>query len=680
MFTIIICRQEIIDDCKKKYNSFLEPLTDQNYGFACWDTEADNLDDAVPALRDYMKLHKEWRAVIVCDSQTIGLDGVRKENPFDVCGYVPASGNLSSVESIKEFRKAKEESFEKAIQNPLVKISNWLMGANIIDYEDPKDSIEGLDDEINDEYFRRVEESAVGLYPDEKILAYELNRERIKRDNLLLNVFGEEPVMDCVPKQIILLCERAVVRKNYLHNYAEEHIETEYSQFYEDNLYPAKARYILYDINYVNGSRDADDYFGFLTFLNIFAAHEYPNDAIKPERVYTAKAVLLQDELKKSCDDYLSKLKSSERHIQQEIYKLNTKKNSKVDNSIVDEVFGEDIDIPVVISADHSPDMLYCDYRGIGLATDVPSSEKASWEEQYNDIEKEFVRYLREPRRAVKTAVKSSFRANNNLEDERALVMDEFQQENVQLELFEREDSMVDVQLGNLFKTSKYKEEIEEANREVRKRIGQRMTLKNIIISSVIAAVLFLMCSVPFVIDAYRQSDGEELSWAFFGVGIVCFAIVGMIMLFVFRRQMINRLMHFNYVMSGIVDDIKRGLDRFSDYISYACNVMRRFSVLNYVKTDADKTKKIMLKHQNDISGVIKEVYKRYPRYASDEIKIDDEGNIYNYDFRQRAAYQYDMPIAGETTEIEYLQNGNMIMVPVKYVDRIELTREELYD
>ena len=79
------------------------------YDFACWNTEADNLEEAVPALQDYLSRHKIWRAIIVSDCETMGFSGISKRNPFDVCEHVSNTSSLVDENTIADFRRRKEE-------------------------------------------------------------------------------------------------------------------------------------------------------------------------------------------------------------------------------------------------------------------------------------------------------------------------------------------------------------------------------------------------------------------------------------------------------------------------------------------------------------------------------------------------------------------------------------------
>ena len=152
MFTVLICSETIIRDCQKTYSAFLKPLLEQpDWSFCEWNPDGDTLDEAVPALRSIVAKHKDWRAVIVNDRTLCGMEGIEKMNPFNVAGSVSskeyfekidaiaktaeeeerdeAEVNAAIKEVILDFREQKEKAFAKAVENPITKLTTWLLGA-----------------------------------------------------------------------------------------------------------------------------------------------------------------------------------------------------------------------------------------------------------------------------------------------------------------------------------------------------------------------------------------------------------------------------------------------------------------------------------------------------------------------------------------------------------------------
>ena len=153
-----------------------------------------------------------------------------------------------------------------------------------------------------------------------------------------------------------------------------------------------------------------------------------------------------------------------------------------------------------------------------------------------------------------------------------------------------------------------------------------------------------------------------------------------MIYLFVLRRRLIDRFKHFNYVISGICNEIENGLKAFSKYLGHACNVMREFSVLEYTRENQNRKEYILKKHQLDVEGKIKEISEAFSEYVVLSKIHMDADDAYDYDFHLMKNYSYEMPCSETRVDIEFLQPGNYISVPVDYIERVMLIREELYD
>lgn len=675
MFTIIICNEQIIKDCKESYYTFLKPLMTQGeYEFAAWNPQGSTLEEAVPGLKRLISQHKEWRGIIVLDRNIAGVDAISKQNPFDVCNYVKTPKAPCTAEELKTFRRNKEASFAVAMENPLVKLTNWLIGASIIDLP-PRDEVNAVEiDEINDDYLQECR--AKRLEP----LEIELDRARYIRDDLLRETFTEEPYFTRAPKKLLLVSERAIRNKEFIDTDKDGHIEFEYSSFYEDNLYPNKVRYMIYDLKYVKSHRDAGQYFDFLVFLNLLAGNEYPSDVTKPHRIYKAQVHLEEDKLKQMCNRYLAKLLSTKAHVDMCLRKLRMQKNDKIDSATAETLFESEVSIPVEINRYYDTDEMYCEYKGLGLASDCPQDEESYWTEQYKDIQKTFLRYVREQRRAVKTAVTGSFREQDSISDERALKLNEFQKENVMYHLNSEEEQMVETETSNLFNSETYMKKLEDANDEICRETKQRMSRKKTILAGILAIVLYLIGFVPFFMDVYKNRDDMAVAIGGTAICVAGFILVTLGVLFFFRWRLVKRFKNFNAEMESVLEEIADNLDGYSQYLSHACNVMRAFSVMNYIESDADSVQRILIKHRRDIDRTEKELYSLFESYISDDVRVAEDTEWYDYNYYKEADYKYEMPYPEGRNQIDFLQSGNLILVPVDYVKSVTMAREELYD
>ena len=681
MFTVIICDEHIINDCHNKYNIYLKPfLNNEEVVFCKWNTAGETLDEAVPNLKKEIGNKNEWRAIVVNDSSTWDFDSVNKRNPFN---YVDSKNNKITFENCKQiekYRNDEDEMMTKALQNPLTKLSIWLLGAPV----DTKPNIcyAGFEDVIGNlstnskEYFEKISE--LKITPNE----VELDRIRLMRYTKLMEVFGKDSDLFNPPQSVLALTERTKdVSKEIAESAWVNHMEFEYSQFYIENLYSEKLRYLICDVSYLKGQHNEAQYFEFLTALLLLSTNEIPSGVLRSNRVYSLNIKVDSCCVKELCNSYNSKLIATIDKISNESTKLKEKEREPIDRDTAELYFETGVTVPVSVDSYFDKDNMMAKYEKIGLSKDCPGSEYDYWYDQYNSIEKLFIKYLREPRRAVKTAVKEKFRSMNKNTDERALQLSEFQKEDVQGFLEEEEETMISTKTTHLYDTAKYKEQMEEADKEIRRGISQRMTKKKTIIVSLVAALVYFIGFIPLFLGNLNNSKSFMFSLGMTGVTVGAFLIVGLIALFIFRHKLINRFKHFNYVMSGILGEIQGSLDDFSLYLSSACNVMREFSVLDTTENSYAKKQNILNNHKRIIIEKIKEVNELFSNYIeNDAISADRIVAPYDFDFTEMCEYQFDMPYSDVEKSIVFIQEGNEVTVPIDYLKSVTVEREELYD
>ncbi len=681
MFTVIICNSHIKEDCNK-FKSYLRPLLENgDFAFCNWYHEADNLLEAAPDLPELIKSKSEWRALIIHDSEIAELEGINKRNPFDYVGEVKVPADFGNSNEILEFRQAKREAYVRAISNPLLKLTNWLAGISMSERPVIPAEFADLPAIDDEEYFEILD------YKDINPIDVELARLRQEKYDLLVEHFQKDGVIFKKPKELLVLSERMLNGDfKRTESVFAKHNEFRYTRFCEDNLYNPKLRYLLYDIDYLSGKRNSSIYFKFLTVILLLATKDVPVAPMRPYAVYNLRTEDDEQLVKAACAGYVKKLQATDKKIRSSIITEQRKRDGllPVEDKVSERVFESDVKIPVRLDKKYSNSDFYADYASIGLAKDCPRDEERNWESQFYTIKKKFLRYLREPRRSVQSASETEFRQLNSIEDPRALLLTEFQKEDVQYRLEEEESNMVATHTNNIFDTDEYAERMDEADKELKRTIRQRMTRKRTIIAGLIAVGFYLFGFLPLIFSGLNNIGTLAASLIFIGVAVGAFLIVGFVELFVLRHKLKNRFKHFNFVMGGIISEIRVAMEQFSKYLSHACNVMREFSVFGFIKnneTEETRTIKVMKYHLNEINDKIEEVTNIFGSYIDSNV-IDrlEEAAPYHYDFAVCKHYDYDMPYRKEQNRIEFIQRGHEIEAPIDYIKAVILEREQLYD
>lgn len=677
MFTVIICEKSIIDDCTSKYKIHFTPLlNNKEIAFCSWYPEATTLEEAVPELNELIKSRQDWRAVVVHDRHVIADDLIYKPNPFDFVGTEKYPMHLTNREGILRYREYINRTSQKAVENPLMRLSVWLNGYTTrlrpdVVAEDIITDVEPFSEEYN-EVLRKEEISVVDL---------ETSLARAYRFDVVNSKFLIDGELFCPPKVVIAISERA---KNIELIEAEaawrDHKEYDYSKYAEDNLYSSKMRCLVYQIPRIKGNIRELDYFKFLSTLLIFSENDVSYDMFKLGRVYELSSEIDNEKVKKLCNDYLYKLKETLKKISILRRRRKLTESRKVDDSVAKKDYESDVTVPVRMPEGYNKDSLMCQYREIGFSTDCPGSESIYWKNQHTDIRKHFVRFLRQPHRSIKNAVEHEFVQTNSIDDYRAKQLTEFQLEDIVFRLQEEEQNMVETSTSKIFDKKKYNEMLDEADREVKREIAQRMTQKKTICLGAILLVLSVFGFVPLVISEFNNLGTGAMSFALLLItlGVICAGMFSS--LFMLRNKLINRFRHFNHVMGGIYDEILGSMDTFSVYLSHACNVMREFSIIDIINSKIDVYSNIYRKHEIEIDRCMKNVIRLFPEYIEENYTPKEAIDAYDFDFDQPCSYNYEIPYSTVTNDVEFLHKGSKVAVPVDYIKCITLKREELYD
>ena len=737
MFTVIFAEKETIK-LFEETKMFFGPLYNlDKVAFCEWDKAAEDFDSMVPDLYDIIEYRDEWRALILYE------DGLKQLNPFDYTNYSESfySDEIRNWEYLNSRRKQRIAAYEKAVENPLVKLTTALIGVPGFNSLIPEDELsqllsgdtytyeymlkrqleevncaelavrfdkyqrDSLKRFVSDEkidllvsYIRTADVSGINsLIPDTEILEFirfigndpiffdpeytECLIENTKKHELLNRITGYFSMKDKLPLEVLCLSPRTFDFEKVEHNIKwKKKDELSASRFTNYNLYNDKVKFILFDILPNDNKQYKFDQIKFLCLILVLANNEVPQGVINANNVYRAQIDFNSEIVSRICENYISKLKATQLLLKDIETQVEYDNEASVDDHTAQRLFESDIDIPVKITGVYSENDLYAEYSGLGLSRDCPGDEYSYWSNQYRKISKAFVRYLREPRRAVKAALNGSFRENNYIDDDRSLVLSENQIEDGEFYLNEQEQKMIETTTTSLFNTKKYTEQLQEADKEIRRGISQRMTKSKTLTIGLIAVAAYFVGFLPLIFGNWNTDKSLMNSLLITVVVVSIFAVIGFVYLFRLRKKLVNRIKHFNYVMSGVCSQINNSLVAFSKYISSACNTMRAFSTLEKRDSAVSKTKKILAYHDIQISKQIKNLHEMFSKYIDfDKINIKD-CKPYEFDFTILEEYEYDMPSIHSIKKIEFLQQGNEIIVPIDYVDSITITREELYD
>ncbi len=656
VFTVVIAEKEHIKSIQE-YNIFLKPfMEDKKVAFCAWNTEGETLADAVPALVDAVARQSLWRAVVVCDER-----GLNQKNPFHLVTYQApeAKPEESREEYFSRVRESKFKAFESAAALPLTRLMTYLCESPLVN--------EGRNHADADPEF--AEYRAEALYKQE----------------LRLKMKGQEKMVISLPSEVYCIAKRTSDVQEYdINSSWTPHIDHQYSRFYDWNLYFDKMRYLVFDILPKDNQNYRFDYIRFLYALLLFASNDVPDGCLRPNRVYSLNCVNDEGELRRLIVSYDEKLCNTAEAIENEIEELKQKQKNHLTDKEAASLFCTGVTVPVTLDQSFDVDELFAEEGELGLSTDCPRDEYNAWEVTYLRSEKTLYKLVKQPRRSLKKAV-SSLKGLSEADYDRVKLLNSFQMEDVREYVEDAEKKMVEIPTTDLYDMEQYQKKMAEADKEVRSKIGVRMTRRTTVFLGASVLAVYFLSFLPLIINNFSSVEARMFAFLFTGGAVILIFLVGLVCLFCLRWALKMRIKFFNETMWDIKKEIDHSLLQFSRYLSHACNMMRGNSVINYFNEHEDKDVlqiRIRRKHLGDIARCREELRDIFGTYMTDPSLADPTlTEAYPYNFSRAMDFDYSLPYTeGEERQIEYMEAGCQITVPVDFVKRITVRLEELYD
>lgn len=673
MFTVVIAEKTHIDSIQE-YKVFLKPFIDDARVVFCeWRPEEMTLADSVPHLTDAVARQKEWRAVVLCDGA-----GMEKKNPFERVEFTPpAYQPLTETEDIElllqhrqnyldQLKTEKFRAFEQAVRQPLTRLMTHLCEGPLLTRNKNSRVAEHMD-------------------PVDRLDYLEYQEESWKKQELREQIIAGEKRTISLPVEVVCVARRTHTQQEYDINTSwQPHEDIEYSRFYDWNLYFDKMRYLVFDV-LPEGHPDHEfDYIRFLYAMMILANNDTPTGVLRPNRVFCMNCENDKAALVDLLSLYDAKLAQTDCVLSGKIADVLSTEKPRLSDRDARMIFCSNINVPVTLPADVERGDLFANPSALGLSTDCPRDEYGEWERSYHGARKALHRILKQPRRALKSAA-ADMRRMNHVDLGKASILNEFQAEDVKEYTGEEELNMVSVETPDLYDVEHYENQMAKENKKVHRKIETRMTRKVTIAVGAAVLALYLVGFLPLLFN--NRVDGAQILMALVvtAAGVLLLAAVALICLFCLRGSLQERYRSFNRTMQGISNEIDGSLNQFSRYLSHACNVMRGFSVLNYLERKEDPYAariRVYKKHMADIKRTREELREVFGGYVVEGAGIDPEKiDAYPYDFDRPVDFPYPIPYnEGMKCQIEFMQSGNTVQVPVKFVKRITVRREELYD
>lgn len=656
----MIAEQQNIDGIRD-YMLFLKPFTDNaDISFCRWDCGGNTLKEAVRDLQRIVGQQRHWRAVVLCEETCI-----TQRNPFDVVKFSEKDGIFGKGKDRKTFREEKFRAFEEAAAQPLTRLMTWLCEDPVVSF--PKEGQENAFDPDSDpEYAEYLAEMKKKL---------DLRAE--------IRSANQGSVSIALPEEILCIALRTRnMEVDTIPSSWKTHLETEYSRFYDWNMYFDKMRYLIFDILPANRSGYRADRFRFLYTVIVLASHDLPGGSMQPNRVYRLICENNNEALTRIVSIYDSKLKITEEKLERIQEKIKGQKPKKISDYQASRIFTSNISISVPVHTEFDEKDLTMNPRKIGLADGCPSDEYGIWQEGYDRARNKLAFARRLPKRVIRKAA-YDMRALDSVDTDHVHELTEFQVSDIKNHIGQEEMAMAGT-VPQLMPAASGEEKLEESDRTARRMIGTRMNRKKTIGLGVLMLALFAAGSLPFLIN---NGPGRSLSGALCCIlaGAAAVAACGFFCLLFLRSKITGLMENFNTMVLEVCHDMEQQPKKAGTYLSHACSVMRGYSALKYLReheSPKEEQLKILQKHRDAIQSVRADLREMFPDYIS-ELPENESREIqpYDYNYRLLADFRYPVPYtANMKKDIEFIRKGSFVTVPVEFIKKISVRREELYD
>ncbi len=738
MYTVIIAERNFID-LYEELSVFIKPLLSSDIVFCEWNRQGKNLPEMLPDLKALTEFHKDWRALIVNQDglyKVNPFDYTGYKDAFS--GHAPHG----DMQKILERRAARIASFEQATANPLMRLTTALTGIPTYNYLIDDDAV--LDKLLSGEtdlreYMLRTQFEALDLpavaahqnaYGRDSLLRFvaedqldelleavrtgdvdavlrlipldilpqfifqignadvehsdvEYNEglvENTVKNKILCSMAKDYTLKDTLPTDVICFSPRTYDYERYLQSISGIiPDETKYSRFAEYNLFHDKLRFLVYDLVPADSNLYATEQLKMMCCALILAANSLPGNSMVPTRVYSINLDMDEGAVRKTFSDFLGRLKATSDLIIDTRRDLERAAAEPLDNRTSRELFEQERTIPVIITEYKRSDF-YVKNDELGLANDCPQEEYGYWGVQYSASLKKFNRFLREPRRAVKTAVTGPFRDSNYVNDERIFRLSEFQREDVEIKMLDEEWEMVQTNPPGLMNDEAYRKQLSDADEEVRREIAKRMSKTKTLIFGGIAVAAYAAGFIPLFFGNLNNTKSFLFCLLMTLISLLVFAGAGIVFLFRKRKALKNRFRHFNYVLSGVFGQIEASLARVAAYLGHACNFMRGSSVIYSEESESDKKRRILAHHLNSVKEASDRATELFSKFMDCNGAVTLDAEPYLNDYTVMGVYDFPVPFSPVGRNIEFLQPGHWVNVPTDFVESIRISRVELYD
>jgi len=742
MHTVIITdgrATSLLADYERMFTPFLVERSGSIRLCRWEDTNADNIEEAVPGLYDAIKGHPEWRAIIFVHPTQEDSENFSPRNPFDfkdnckkemevkentvplvrlthmlagfpslgvkgyeMCytAYDPDKGDFENCKLKgktilqRDVNRNKDEI--DRIKNGIEKIEDvittYVGKISKLGEDDRKKTknlkmrslqlkreLRGLENEK-----KQYDEILTNKEKQIKLRLFEIPYDDDERDEYK-NLTKKYVLKENRPAEVLLLSTRTTLDTDGRDEEREEvrrawefHDEDNSSDFWK--VYPSKCRFLCYDLMNEKHTLYPQARWELCLFMLTLAFNQIPAQSLQAYWLYKAALEINAKDLERTLGEQNENLLSIQAIIQERMLRLPELTQKKKQEIVPDQ------DISVTFEHVDEREVL-ANATALGLTSDRPIPEKRFWREHIQGTRQTIDNILSAPQEIV---ADKALEARRKIYDfsGREQVLDRFQIDRIHKRIDDLETEVINASVYGLLDADALKTEVAEAGNVVRKHLGLRLTKRNALLISLFSMLAFFCGFIPYLVNSARIGLSVLLpSFGLVVAAVALLAIGGWLTLKFLRHQLIKKIKNNNKTVGAIFDRVNKSARVFAEYFSNVCTYMYARSLLSGVILKHDNYRneqKILKAHFAYAEGVIEKNKKLCGLY-----------NVSTHNSLMTNVYMHidedslmELPSGCQLYELRPEKRKNTVLLdntggtldaPYSFVAGMSLKREELY-
>lgn len=264
--------------------------------------------------------------------------------------------------------------------------------------------------------------------------------------------------------------------------------------------------------------------------------------------------------------------------------------------------------------------------------------------------------------------------------------MDQFQVEDLEAEIERLETNVLENSTSGLVDEAKFKEQIETVDKKVKKDIVSHIRRSTAVQVGCCLLLVYLLGFVPYWISAAKLGGSQFGSAVVVALAALAVAAAGGIAaLFILRHRVRMSMEEYNHVIHTMVNNVNASADEFGKYFTAVCTYMKAQSIRAGIKLKSESISSaqfILRAHKQALKSSIERDEEVAASYGIRRV-AEVEKNITSFFHEEKlpkdnALYYYETDKSD--VGIPLNEAGDLVRAPYKFVAKLKLEREDLYD